>query len=135
MSALPRPANSLARRSRQELSRIAHILPRFRILQPLTLSPSEAEHGINQWRPKRPLRNEHPPGRNNTIPHDGIDPPPAHPIAKAGMKHQKHGEGERGPEPSDFDEVDVEHILLLRKVRGRELGDVRLRDGRVGRAS
>ncbi len=48
------------------------------------------------------------------------------------MQEEKYHIGERGPEPADFDEEDVEEVLFLRKVGGRELRRVGLRRGAVG---
>jgi len=51
------------------------------------------------------------------------------------MEDQEHGEGEGRPEPAELHKVDVEDILLLRKVAGREFGRVRLRSCAVGCAA
>ena len=42
------------------------------------------------------------------------------------MEQEEDEESERGPEPADLDEEDVEEVPLAREVGGREGGRVRL---------
>jgi hypothetical protein len=135
VSALPRAAHSLARRTCNKLPRIAHILSLFRIPQSLALSAREAEHGIDQRRPKEPLRDKHPVRRDREVSYHCVDPALRHALPETRVEHEEDYERQRRPEPPDFDEVDVEDILLLGEVAGREFGWVRLRDGGVGRGA
>lgn len=51
------------------------------------------------------------------------------------MGKDEQEESERDPDPADLDEIDVEHIALLREIARRISRIVRLRDGKVGRVS
>ena len=135
VSTLPRTADRITRRGRNELPRIAHIRPLRRIAQPLALPAREPKHRINQRRAKEPLRNRDPPARDDHISGDGSDAPPTYARAETRVEADEDAECERRPEPPDLDEVDVEDVLLVREVRGREFGGVGLRVGGVGRAA
>lgn len=51
------------------------------------------------------------------------------------MGEDEELERDRCPEPADLDEVDVEDVLLLREVRGRELRGVGLQKSVVWRVA
>jgi hypothetical protein len=124
MSPLPRPTHRLTRRRRNKLPRITHILPLTSIPQPLTLPARKPKHSVDQRRPEEPLRDKNPPRRHRNISRQRIHPAPSHPRAEPRVENQKHEERKRCPEPPDFDKVDVENVLFLRKVRRRVLRDV-----------
>jgi hypothetical protein len=128
VSALPRATHSLARRRRNELACIAHIVPRVRVAQALALAAGEAEHGVDERGPEEPLRDEDPVRRDRAVPDDSIDPALGDARAKARVEHDEDAERQRRPEPANLDKVHVEHVLLLRKIARCELGRVRLRD-------
>jgi hypothetical protein len=132
MTPLPRSTNSLARSSRNVLARIAHIIPRILTAKQLALTPCKPKPAINQRRPKEPLRKKAPPRRHQRIPQQRSNPPRTRPSPETRVERHEDGEGDRRPEPAYFDKVYVEDVLLLREIRGREFGGVRLQDGGVG---
>src|SRR3954471_24164186 len=117
MTTLPLPPYSFTSRACKKLSCIAHIRPCGRITYQLALTPCKAESAIDQRRPKEPLGHKDPKACDHAISHGRLYPFPAKPApTESRIKRQEHSERNRSPKPSNFDEVNIEDIPLLRKV-------------------
>lgn len=137
----PLAARKLTRRTRDDLPQLAHaqLDPTLGRAHSLTHPTCEPEPAIDQAGAKRPLRDDRPPQRHQRPPEGGLQPARGQDEGAGGTRRRvqedEHGEGERGPEPADFDKEGVEEVALARKVRGGQLRRVGLREGRVGRCA
>lgn len=135
VATLPSTTYSFAGCGCNELFRIAHLGSRERVSCQFARAAGEFETAIDQWRAKEPLRDEHPPRRDQSVSENSSDAPHRKSTAKTWMHEHEHGERERRPEPADLHKVDIEDVLLQRKVARREFRRMRLRVCRVRRSA
>lgn len=130
MSALPAPSYGLACRMSGHFTRVTHVFPRFWIAKQLALPAREAETSVNQRWAEEPLRYEDPICRYKGVARYTLESARGERgvqwCAKGRVREEEDCESECGPEPSDFDEVDVENVFLLGEVGGSYFGGVRL---------
>ena len=126
VTALPAATDSFAGSCGDELLCIAHLGPRVGIMRELACSTSESKPAIDQRRTEEPLRDEDPVRCDQPIPQHRLDSSCRQTAPKARVHQHKHDKRKSCPEPSDLNEVHIEHVLLQREVARRKLGRVRL---------
>ncbi|GAB1319990.1 hypothetical protein MFIFM68171_10200 [Madurella fahalii] len=127
MPAPPRPAARLARRSGEHIALIHGGQARLGLLSErvLALAAGEAEAAVDDGRAEEPLRDKHPPRRDQRPADSRASPSPT--AGQRGVGQDEGEEGGRDPRPPALDEEHVDQVVLARKVRRRQPRVLRVR--------
>ena len=116
MPTAPISACRPARRGREKLL-LARGAGRHGLVGDFTPASCEPESAVDDGRAEAPLRDEHPPTRDESPARRSLGGRPA--VAERRMCCDEGKEGRRDPQPPALDEDDVEQVVLAREVRWR----------------